>query len=102
MKEKQRKLGTEYYLTASDESGNWGGITVFSIKYRKRSLKKSYFIKFQIQILSPSIIFTPGLYIVPNIRSSHSQEITKLKRIILICKKSGNHPICRISCTKGY
>ena len=30
MKGKKRKLGTESSLTASDESGNWGGITVNS------------------------------------------------------------------------
>ena len=45
MKKEQRKMGSESCLTASDESGNWGGITVSSIKFTKRPLNKNYFIE---------------------------------------------------------
>ena len=41
MKGKQRNLGTESCLTASDESGNWGRITVFSIKLVTAVAKKN-------------------------------------------------------------
>ena len=37
MKGKQRILGTESCPTASDESENWGGITVYSINFIKNS-----------------------------------------------------------------
>ena len=37
MKGKQRKLGTESHPTTSDKNGNWGGVTVYSIKFTKSS-----------------------------------------------------------------
>ena len=37
MKRKRRNLANKTRLTASDEIGNWGGITVYSIKYTKSS-----------------------------------------------------------------
>ena len=36
LKGKQLNLGTESCLNANDENGNWGGITAYSIKFRKR------------------------------------------------------------------
>ena len=46
MKRKRRNLGTESCLTASDESPNWGGITVYSIKFTKNGFIKNQVLKF--------------------------------------------------------
>ena len=69
MKGKQRKLGTESCLSASDESGNWGGITVYSIQFTKAVVKNIYLIV-QTQDSSPYNISIPDLYIAPNFNSS--------------------------------
>ena len=41
MKRKWRNLGTESCLTASDESGNWVGITVYSKKLQTAGAKEN-------------------------------------------------------------
>ena len=42
MKRKRRNLGTESCLTASHESGNWGGTTVYSINLQTAVAKEKY------------------------------------------------------------
>ena len=49
MKGKQPNLGTESSLTASDESGNSGGIYVYSIKFTKSSYCRNLVYKIQVQ-----------------------------------------------------
>ena len=73
MRGKQRKWGTESCLTASNKSGSWGRITVYSIKFIKKSL-----------LTNPAF------------------QITKVKRPFFIFKKSENYLICKISRVKRY
>ena len=81
MKRKRRNLGTESRLNESNESGKWGGITVFSIKFtRSSSLTLSHF----------------------KICSLTASQIQKVKRPSFKFKKFGSYPTRRISGGKGY
>ena len=81
IKRKRRNLGTESRLTASNESGKWGGITVYSINFTRNS----------------SLTF----YDFKNCSLTASQ-IEKGKRPSFTFKKSEKYPTRRISCVKGY
>ena len=78
MKRKRHNLGTESYLTAGDENGNWKRNVVFSIRFTESSCRRKLFHRYKIKKkLIPLRRFYPNLYSAPNFNSSYNRKITK-------------------------
>ena len=71
MKRKRNNLTTESCLSASEHSGNWGGITVYSIKLPKSRRSKKTKIWIRAQKFFPCWIFILHVYIAPKTSFHH-------------------------------